>query len=260
MQAYCFKCRTKREMDDPTPVFMSNGRPATRGQCPECGTGLFKIGHTPAHDGLEVEGNIYGLSGRLVIVESPTKARTVGRILGEGYEVRASVGHVRDLPANRLGVDVENGFEPRYVVPSKKKAVVRDLRQVAKKAAEIYLQEKSYRKAGELFYRAGERLRAAQVLEEALKQQASRMPEEMSPSDCRMLSNLGFMIGGFYQQEGQMDQAAAAYESGGHLAEAAGIQEQMGRYSLASKLYSKAGEPFKAAICMDKLDQKFFCV
>ncbi len=139
MQAYCFKCRTKREMDDPTPVFMSNGRPATRGQCPECGTGLFKIGHTPAHDGLEMEGNIYGLSGRLVIVESPTKARTVGRILGEGYEVRASVGHVRDLPANRLGVDVENGFEPRYVVPSKKKAVVRDLRQVAKKAAEIYL-------------------------------------------------------------------------------------------------------------------------
>jgi DNA topoisomerase-1 len=139
MEAYCVKCKAKREMQDPTPVFMANGRPATRGQCPECGTGLFKIGHTPAHDELEMEGNIHGLSGRLVIVESPAKARTVGRFLGEAYEVRASVGHIRDLPANRLGVDVENNFEPRYVIPSKKKEVVRELRQVAKKAAEIFL-------------------------------------------------------------------------------------------------------------------------
>jgi DNA topoisomerase-1 len=126
-------------MRDPTPVFMTNGRPATRGQCPECGTGLFKIGHTPAHDDLGMEGNIHGLSGRLVIVESPAKARTVGRFLGKEYEVRASVGHIRDLPANRLGVDVDNDFEPRYVIPSKKKSIVRELRQVAKKAAEIYL-------------------------------------------------------------------------------------------------------------------------
>jgi DNA topoisomerase-1 len=139
MKAYCVKCKAKREMRDATPVFMANGRPATRGNCPECGTGMFKIGHTPAHDELEIEGNIHGLSGRLVIVESPTKARTVGRFLGSGYEVLASVGHVRDLPANRLGVDVAHDFEPRYVVPSKKKEVVRDLRQVAKKAAEIYL-------------------------------------------------------------------------------------------------------------------------
>jgi DNA topoisomerase-1 len=100
---------------------------------------MFKIGHTPAHDALEVEGNIYGLEGRLVIVESPAKARTVGRFLGDGYEVQASVGHVRDLPSNRLGVDPGNDFEPRYIVPSKKKEVVRELRQTAKKAAEIYL-------------------------------------------------------------------------------------------------------------------------
>ncbi len=139
MEAYCVKCKAKREMDEPTPVFMSNGRPATRGRCPECGTGLFKIGHTPAHDELEMEGNIHGLSGRLVIVESPAKARTVGRFLGDGYEVRASVGHIRDLPANRLGVDVENNFEPRYVIPAKKKEIVRELRNVAKSAAEIYL-------------------------------------------------------------------------------------------------------------------------
>jgi DNA topoisomerase-1 len=139
MEAYCVKCKAKREMEGPTPVFMNNGRPATRGRCPECGTGMFKIGHTPAHDDLEMEGHIHGLSGRLVIVESPAKARTVGRFLGQGYQVEASVGHIRDLPANRLGVDVENEFQPRYVIPSKKKEIVRDLRQVAKKAAEIYL-------------------------------------------------------------------------------------------------------------------------
>jgi DNA topoisomerase-1 len=126
-------------MQDPIPVFMANGRPATRAKCPQCGTGLFKIGHTPAHDDLEMEGNIHGLSGRMVIVESPAKARTVGRFLGDDYAVMASIGHIRDLPANRLGVDVENDFEPRYVIPSKKKQVVRELRQVAKKAAEIYL-------------------------------------------------------------------------------------------------------------------------
>ena len=139
MQAYCVKCKAKRDMRDPTPVFMTNGRPATRGTCPVCGTGLFKIGHTPAHDGLEKRGHIHGLQGRMVIVESPAKARTVGRFLGTGYQVMASVGHVRDLPANRMGVDVTDNFRPRYVIPTKKKTVVRELRQVAKKAAEIYL-------------------------------------------------------------------------------------------------------------------------
>jgi DNA topoisomerase-1 len=139
MQAYCVKCKAKQRMEAPTPVFMTNGRPATRGKCPVCGTGLFKIGHTPAHADLEIEGNIYGLEGRVVIVESPAKARTVSRFLGEGYEVLASVGHIRDLPANRMGVDIKNHFTPRYVIPSKKKKIVRELRQVAKKAAEIYL-------------------------------------------------------------------------------------------------------------------------
>ena len=80
------------------------------------------------------------MSGKkLVIVESPAKARTVGRFLGSGFDVRASVGHVRDLPANRLGVDVENDFAPHYVVPAKKKEVVKQLREHAKTAASIYL-------------------------------------------------------------------------------------------------------------------------
>ena len=74
-----------------------------------------------------------------MIVESPAKARTVGKFLGRGYAVKASIGHIRDLPANRLGVDVEHDFEPRYVIPEKKKDVVRALREDAKKASEFYL-------------------------------------------------------------------------------------------------------------------------
>jgi len=75
----------------------------------------------------------------LVIVESPAKARTVGRFLGKDYIVRASVGHVRDLPSNRMGVNIENDFEPRYIVPSKRKDVVRELRHDVKNSSEIYL-------------------------------------------------------------------------------------------------------------------------
>ena len=63
----------------------------------------------------------------------------MGRFLGKDYVVEASVGHIRDLPKNRLGVDVDNDFAPRYVVPEKKKDVVRKLKGEAKNASEIYL-------------------------------------------------------------------------------------------------------------------------
>jgi len=56
----------------------------------------------------------------LVIVESPAKARTLARILGNTYELKASMGHVRDLPKSQLGVAIENGFEPQYVIPREK--------------------------------------------------------------------------------------------------------------------------------------------
>jgi DNA topoisomerase-1 len=77
--------------------------------------------------------------GKLVIVESPAKARTVGRFLGKGYTVRASVGHVRDLLRSELSVDVDNGFTPRYRVPNEKRPVVKELKELAKHAEEIYL-------------------------------------------------------------------------------------------------------------------------
>ena len=76
---------------------------------------------------------------QLVIVESPAKARTIGRYLGSGYEVAASVGHVRDLPTKELGVDVENGFEPHYVTIRGKGKVLADLKQKAKSADRIIL-------------------------------------------------------------------------------------------------------------------------
>jgi DNA topoisomerase I len=80
-----------------------------------------------------------GRSRDLVIVESPAKARTLAGILGAGYEIRASVGHVRDLPRSKLGVDIDNGFEPHYVVPREKKEVVQKIKDAAVKARSIYL-------------------------------------------------------------------------------------------------------------------------
>ncbi len=76
---------------------------------------------------------------KLVIVESPTKARTLSRYLGGKYEIAASMGHVRDLPKSTLGVDVTHDFKPEYVEVTGKKDVIVDLRKKAKKATEIYL-------------------------------------------------------------------------------------------------------------------------
>lgn len=78
-------------------------------------------------------------SGKLVVVESPAKARTIGRYLGKGYVVKSSVGHVRDLLKSRLSVDVDNNFEPEYRVSNDKRDVVKELKEAAARAAEIYL-------------------------------------------------------------------------------------------------------------------------
>ncbi len=77
--------------------------------------------------------------GGLVIVESPTKARTIGRYLGSGYDVKATVGHVRDLPTRELGVDVEAGFEPKYVTIKGKAKTLSEIKKAAKKAGAIFL-------------------------------------------------------------------------------------------------------------------------
>ncbi len=141
VEAYCVKCKVKREMGTPTPVFTVKGQAALQGHCLVCDTKMFRMGRTPLHEGLEAPPKPAPPppTGKLVIVESPTKARTVGRFLGKGYTVRASVGHIRDLLRSQLSVDIENDFTPKYRVPNEKRAVVKELTTLAKKSATIYL-------------------------------------------------------------------------------------------------------------------------
>ena len=75
----------------------------------------------------------------LVIVESPAKAKTIAKFLGSAYDVRASVGHVADLPSKGLQIDVDNGFKPTYELTVRGKDVVKDLRAAMKDASELYL-------------------------------------------------------------------------------------------------------------------------
>ena len=77
-------------------------------------------------------------NGRLVIVESPAKAKTIKKYLGRGYTVQASMGHVRDLPKSKLGVDVEHDFEPKYLIPSDKRRLVKELKEIGEAADEVY--------------------------------------------------------------------------------------------------------------------------
>ncbi len=75
----------------------------------------------------------------LVVVESPAKARTIKKYLGSGYKVKASVGHVRDLPKREMGIDIENGFKPRYTTVRGKNKVIKELRAEAQKSATVLL-------------------------------------------------------------------------------------------------------------------------
>lgn len=161
VESYCIKCKAKRPVQDPEPVYTASGRPALRGTCPVCGSTLTRMGRVPEHDHLPpppgAEGRQAGRKkgagkgkrgqrksrakpiGRLVIVESPTKARTMERFLGPGYVVRASKGHVRDLLRSRLSVDIEHDFRPRYTVPRERRDVVKQLKEEAARAREVYL-------------------------------------------------------------------------------------------------------------------------
>lgn len=77
--------------------------------------------------------------GSLVVVESPAKARTIGKYLGKGYTVKATVGHLRDLPQRELGVDIENGFAPKYVTIRGKGKTLAELKKVAKRSTNVFL-------------------------------------------------------------------------------------------------------------------------
>ncbi len=158
--AYCLKCKEKREMKDPEPLFLANGAPATRGTCTVCGSKLFRMGRTPAHEGLPKPEIVKKPAGKqktakrhskknrngrrkpienLVIVESPAKAHTISKMLGGKYRVVASIGHVRDLLRSRLSVDIEHDFTPHYTVPRDKKAVVKEIKADTAIAKEVFL-------------------------------------------------------------------------------------------------------------------------
>ena len=172
MEAYCFKCKEKREITQAQPGFTSRGAAMTNGVCAVCGTKLFRMGVTPAHEGLEKPAVVptksaakkpasakkaktaakpvatkssngkkvrSGNGKPLVIVESPAKARTIGKFLGDGYQVLASVGHVRDLLKSQLSVDVENDFTPKYRVPNEKKELVAEITATAARSKKVYL-------------------------------------------------------------------------------------------------------------------------
>ena len=79
------------------------------------------------------------LLSNLIIVESPAKAKTIEKFLGKGYKVKASVGHVRDLPKSKLGVDIENNFEPNYITIRGKAGTVNELKKEAKKSDKVFL-------------------------------------------------------------------------------------------------------------------------
>ena len=75
----------------------------------------------------------------LVIVESPAKAKAIEKYLGSDYKVTASMGHLRDLPKSKMGVDIEHGFEPRYIPVRDKKELISELKKEAKSAKTVYL-------------------------------------------------------------------------------------------------------------------------
>ena len=76
---------------------------------------------------------------KLVIVESPAKARTIGRLLGKGYQVKASMGHLVDLPKSQLGIDLDNHFKPKYITIRGKGKILQELKEAGKKADNVYL-------------------------------------------------------------------------------------------------------------------------
>jgi len=79
------------------------------------------------------------MAKNLVIVESPAKAKTINKILGKDFLVKSSMGHIRDLPIKNLGIDIKNGFEPKYTVVAGRKKIVDELKQAAKGCDAIYL-------------------------------------------------------------------------------------------------------------------------
>src|SRR6476660_3781188 len=106
-------------------------------------------------------GDVGAASGStsLVIVESPAKAKTIGKYLGRGYRVKATVGHIMDLPEKKLGIDIDNGFEPELVpIPGKEKTIA-DLKSAAKDSREVFIATDPDREGEAIAWQVAERIK-----------------------------------------------------------------------------------------------------
>src|SRR6478752_10815383 len=79
------------------------------------------------------------MAKNLLIVESPAKAKTIEKYLGEDFEVKSSYGHIRDLEKDDMGIDIKHDYAPRYIIPDDKQKVVKELKSLAKKSGEVWL-------------------------------------------------------------------------------------------------------------------------
>lgn len=104
----------------------------------------------------------------LIIVESPTKVKTIGKYLGKGFEIRASVGHIKDLPKNKLAIDTKNGFEPTYTVMEAKKRVVAELKRAAEHADRILLAPDPDREGEAIAWHVAEEIGKKKVVQRVL--------------------------------------------------------------------------------------------
>lgn len=99
----------------------------------------LKIGEIVFFFAVRIQKNYSDMEGNLVIVESPAKARNIQKFLGDDYVVKASFGHIRDLDEKKLGIDIEHGFKPEYIVPAAKNKVVSELKKAAAEAQCVWL-------------------------------------------------------------------------------------------------------------------------
>ncbi len=99
------------------------------------------------------------MAKNLVIVESPAKAKTIEKFLGKDFQVESSFGHIADLPSREIGVDVENGFKPKYEVSSDKKALVKKLKDLAKSAEVVWLASDEDREGEAISWHLAEELK-----------------------------------------------------------------------------------------------------
>jgi len=109
---------------------------------------------------------------KLVIVESPTKCKTLKKFLGKDYQIAATMGHIRDLPKSKLGIDIENNFEPQYIIPQKARKTIKSLKEAAKKSDKIILASDEDREGEAISWHL------SQVLKSSLKDLKKEIPYE----------------------------------------------------------------------------------